>query len=103
MMDLVKLLVNTPDGRQDVIEVGAGGGYFDKARVLWDERKDGPLPASVKPGGMVREGAALRLDAGLLAAHEEIKAQEEAQPKPRSLEERITALETAIAELRAGK
>lgn len=36
-----KLLVNTPSGKQEVIEIGAGGGYFDDARVVWDERKDG--------------------------------------------------------------
>lgn len=51
-----KLLVNTPTGAQEVIEVGQGGGYFDAARVLWDERTDGPLPA-VTMGGMKRQGA----------------------------------------------
>lgn len=100
---MFKLLVNTPDGRQDLIEVGKGGGYFDPARVLWDERKDGPLPATVKAGGMVREGDALRLDAGLLAAHEEIKAQEEAQPKPPTLEQRVSSLEKAITDMKEGR
>lgn len=98
-----KLLVNTPDGRQAVIPVGEGGGYFDPARVLWDERKDGPLPVGTKAGGMVREGAALRLDATLLAAHEEIKAEEESRPKPLTTEQRLAALETAVADLKAGK
>ena len=32
-----KLLVNTPSGKQEVIEIGSGGGYFDDARVVWDE------------------------------------------------------------------
>lgn len=41
-----------------MIEVGAGGGYFDASRVLWDERTDGPLPA-ITLGGMVLEGDAL--------------------------------------------
>lgn len=48
-----KLLVNAPTGAQDVIEVGEGGSYFDSARVLWDERVDGPLP-EITLGGMVR-------------------------------------------------
>lgn len=102
---MFKLLVNTPDGRQDVIEVGKGGGYMplEPWRTLWDERKDGPLPATVKAGGMVREGAALRLDAALLAAHEEIKAEEDARPKPLTTEQRLAALEKAVADLKAGK
>lgn len=99
-----KLLVNTPYGSQEVIDVGEGGGYFDLSRVLWDERKDGPLPANTKAGGMVREGAALRLDDALLAADAEIKAIEAAKPKPLTLEQRVTLLEKAIADLlKAGK
>lgn len=53
-----KLLVNAPSGAQEIIEVGEGGGYFDAARVLWDERDDGALPA-ITLGGMVRKGGAL--------------------------------------------
>lgn len=53
-----KLLVNAPSGAQELIEVGDGGGYFDLARVVWDERADGPLPA-ITLGGMVRSGAGL--------------------------------------------
>lgn len=51
---MVKLLVNTPAGDQEVIEVTATGSYFDDDRVLWDERRDGPLP-EITLGGMVRE------------------------------------------------
>lgn len=102
-MQLFKLLVNTPRGTQELIEVGEGGGYFDAARVMWDERKDGPLPANTKEGGMVREGAALRLDAGLLAAHEDVLAEDAAKPKPLTIEQRLAAVEKAIAELKAGK
>lgn len=53
-----KLLVNAPSGKQELIEVGDGGGYFDSSRVLWDERIDGPVP-SVTIGGMVRAGDSL--------------------------------------------
>lgn len=51
---MIKLLVNAPTGRQEVIEIDATGAYFDPARVLWDERVDGPLP-EITLGGMVRE------------------------------------------------
>jgi len=57
----MKLLVNTPIGTQEVIEVAPSGGYFDLSRVLWDERIDGPLP-DVILGGMVRVGGALEFD-----------------------------------------
>lgn len=43
-MQMYKLLVNTPSGKQEIIEVSASGGYFDNSRVLWDERVDGELP-----------------------------------------------------------
>ena len=54
-----KLLVNTPSGKQEVIEIGSGGGYFDDARVVWDERKDGKLPDDIKIGKMQRVNNAL--------------------------------------------
>ena len=40
-----KLLVNQPSGKQEIINISAGGGYFDQSRVVWDERTDGALPA----------------------------------------------------------
>ena len=57
----MNLLVNTPSGKQELITVGIGGGYFDAARVLWDTRTDGPLPA-ITLGGMVRAGNTLVFD-----------------------------------------
>jgi len=57
----MKLLVETPTGQQEVIYVGKGGSYFDESRVLWDERKDGPLP-DITLGGMVRNGGSLVFD-----------------------------------------
>lgn len=90
-----KLLVNAPSGRQEIIEVGKGGGYFDASRVLWDERIDGTLP-SITLGGMVRTGNALEfnqsvMDASLLvlAAEEEARILEAA---------RITAKEKAYVD-----
>lgn len=51
---MYKLLVNSPTGLQEIVEVTASGSYFDSSLVIWDERKDGPLP-EVTLGGMVRE------------------------------------------------
>lgn len=65
---MTKLLVNTPSGAQDVLEVSEGGGYFDQSRVLWDERIDGPLPA-ITLGGMVRADDGLSFDQTRLDAH----------------------------------
>lgn len=56
-----KLLVNAPSGAQELIDVWEGGGYFDTARVLWDERTDGALPA-ITLGGMVRNADVLSFD-----------------------------------------
>ena len=64
-----KLLVNTPTGLQELIEVGEGGGYFDASRVLWDERIDGVLP-SITVGGMVRQGNQLVFNSQLFAEYE---------------------------------
>lgn len=64
----MKLLVNAPTGLQELIEVGDGGGYFDPARVLWDERDDGPLP-EITRGGMVRVGGALTFDQERMDEH----------------------------------
>lgn len=69
---MYKLLVNTLSGQQEIIEVGEGGGYFDAARVLWDERADGILP-SITLGGMKRKGNGLVFDEQLLTAHNAVK------------------------------
>tara|TARA_R110000803_G_scaffold186486_1_gene248864 strand:+ start:191 stop:571 length:381 start_codon:yes stop_codon:yes gene_type:complete len=58
---MFKLLVNAPSGEQQISEVKETGGYFDHARVLWDERTDGPIP-SVTVGGLVRSGNNLVFD-----------------------------------------
>jgi len=54
-----KLLVNTPSGKQDLLEVGEGGGYGDLSAVVWDEGNDGPMPDGITVGGMVRSGSSL--------------------------------------------
>ncbi|MCB1949128.1 DUF4376 domain-containing protein [Nitrosomonas sp.] len=52
------LLVNAPSGRQEIIEIGSTGNYFDIASVIWDERIDGAMPA-VTLGKMERSGSNL--------------------------------------------
>ena len=63
-----KLLVNNPQGDQEIIEVGEGGGYFDESLVIWDEDKDGALPA-VTLNGMKRSGKKLVIDPAKLASY----------------------------------
>ena len=58
---MFKLLVESPDGNQQVVEVTETGGYFDKSRILWDERIDGELPP-VTLGAMKRIGDSLIVD-----------------------------------------
>ena len=77
----MKLLVNTPNDLQELIEVGEGGGYFDVSRVLWDERIDGAIP-DVTVGGMVRQGNQLVFDSQLFADYEAKLAAAVAPPAP---------------------
>jgi hypothetical protein len=65
---MTKLLVNAPSGAQELIDVGDGGGYFDPARVLWDERMDGAMPV-ITLGGMVRSGLALVFSQARMEQH----------------------------------
>ena len=62
----MKLLINTPAGSQKIIDIGEGGGYFDKSLVLWDEQTDGQMP-EITIGGMVRVGNLLTLNTEMLA------------------------------------
>jgi len=64
------------------VEVTESGSYFDPARVLWDERIDGPLP-EITLGGMVRQGDTLvfdqaQMDADLLLKNPQTLAQHNA-------------------------
>ncbi len=45
---MIKLLVNTPGGYQEIITVHETGGYNDKSAVVWDEREQGPIPANLE-------------------------------------------------------
>jgi hypothetical protein len=63
-----RLLVNAPTDEQQLINVGPGGGYFDPARVIWNENADGPLP-DIQLGGMVRDGNTLIFDQDRMDLH----------------------------------
>lgn len=89
-----KLLVNAPTGAQQVIAVDEGGGYFDLARVVWDEREDGELP-DITLGGMVRSGAALVFSQARMDQHTEAT-------KP-AVPSEVTMRQARLALLGAGK
>lgn len=49
-----KLLVNTPQGTQEILELGPGGSYFDKTRIVWCWDRDGEPPIKLDLGEMER-------------------------------------------------
>ena len=64
----MNLLVDTPSGKQELVIIGPGGGYFDPSRVVWDTRTDGALP-DINLGGMVRSGNSLAFDQARMDQH----------------------------------
>lgn len=60
---MAKLLIEYPDGNQQIIEIDQTGSFFDKSKVLWDERINGPLPADIELGKMDKqEDGLVKLD-----------------------------------------
>jgi hypothetical protein len=61
MRKMYKLIVNTLSDTQEIVEVGKTGGYFDKSKVVYDEREDGELTTDQisKVGGYTRQGDSL--------------------------------------------
>lgn len=96
---MFKLIIDK-DGQkaQQLIEVGPGGKYYDPSKVLWDERKDGPVPQSAigNIGGLVRIGPDLVLDTAKLAQHNLDKTDKESKKQDKK-----SKLATAMAELDA--
>jgi hypothetical protein len=82
---MFKIIVNTPRGVQELIKVESTGGYFEKARVVWDERIDGSLAPEHEAaiGGLVRENGALRIDDAMLATQQAAKAAQATQTAAR--------------------
>ena len=96
---MIKILVNNPQGIQEIIEVGEGGGYFDASRVLWDERIDGVLP-SITVGGMVRQGSQLVFNSQLFAEYE-TKLAATVTPTTPTKEELLAQLNAIAAQIQA--
>jgi hypothetical protein len=89
-----KLLVNTPKGTQEIVEIGEGGGYFDQSRVLWDERIDGDLP-EITLGGMVRSDSSLVFDQPRMDEH--------TSASKSHIPQQVTMRQARLALLGAGK
>ena len=96
---MIKILVKNPQGIQEIIEVGEGGGYFDASRVLWDERIDGVLP-SITVGGMVRQGNQLVFNSQLFAEYE-TKLAATVTPTTPTKEELLAQLNAIAAQIQA--
>ncbi len=72
-----KLLVEHPDGNQQIIEIDQSGGFFDQSKILWDERRDGALPEGVVAGKMQRQGNALVLLGNFTTSYLQLKQQKD--------------------------
>ena len=95
----MRLLVNTPNDLQELIEIGEGGGYFDISKVIWDERIDGAIP-DVTVGGMVRQGNQLVFDSQLFANHKTKLAKVVAPAAP-TKEQLLAELQALTAKINA--
>ncbi len=85
----MKILVNLPTGKQELIEVGEGGDYSDQSAIVWHEGIDGTMP-SITLGGMVRNGGSLNYDQTRKDTHD-------AAVLPEIKTQKITELQSAYA------
>ena len=78
---MIKLLINNPQGIQELIEINETGSYYDLSLVLWDERVDGKFPPGFigKVGGLSRNGQSLQYSPSDYAAQQAILNQQAAQ------------------------
>lgn len=88
---MAKLIVNTPSGFQELIEISDSGSYFDDSLILWDERTSGAIPIEVQSqvGGLVkRQGGGFTFDKSKQdaqkAAQDAKKAQEDQKKSDRA-------------------
>lgn len=49
-----KWIINNPQGKQELIETGVGGSYFDPSRIVWCWDFNGEPPVKVDLGFMER-------------------------------------------------
>jgi hypothetical protein len=97
----MKLLVNTPSNIQELITIQEGGSYFDLTRVVWDERVDGLLDPSIVPGGLVRQGNTLVIDAAQKTIHDDAVAARLASQQREETLDSVIASDTQIQQLKA--
>jgi len=99
----MKILVNLPNGLQEIIHVGEGGDYSDQSAIEWHEGRDGLMPF-VTPGKMQRQGNALVELPDYLPAHAAALTVKQAQDaKQQRLDSLSTELksDTTVSQLRA--
>lgn len=75
---MFKLLVDTPKGIQEIIEVESTGDYYDPSRVVFDERKHGWMNVSLvlsQMGAWKMENGVLIQDASKKSAHDAVVAE----------------------------
>ncbi len=70
---MARLLIEYPDGNQQIVEITETGDFFDKSKVIWDERVDGALPNNIELGKMERDGKNLKKLADFKPAHITLK------------------------------
>lgn len=65
---MAKLLVNSPSGEQIITEISESGDYFDRTKVVWDERYHGDMP-NITLGKMYFDDGGLKTLSDYLPEH----------------------------------
>jgi hypothetical protein len=87
---MIKLLVNSPSGKQELLQVDDSGAYMDQSSIIWDERTDGALP-EITIGKMQRNGSQLVTLEEYLPEHAEAVYQESV-PREITMRQAVLAL-----------
>jgi len=93
----MRILVDSPSGLQHFITVESPGArYFDKDKVLWDERVDGLFPENMltSVGGLERVAGELVVNATKLSAAQAATAAANASKTQK--EQRVVAAKLAL-------
>lgn len=95
---MFRIIVNAPNGEQEIHMIEWSGGYYDDSKIVWHEGRDGVIPPDKLPslGGLVRQGKELVVDAGMLS-----QAQARAVSRANSESQRNTRVSQAKAALNA--
>lgn len=74
---MIRIIVNAPTGEQQEIPIDESGSYFDESLVIWDERKDPPLPEDHTIGKLARNEEGIFEMPDYLPAHAAYLAKKE--------------------------